>query len=243
MKTSIPWLPLDRARWPSVHVVTFNIQKPPFDNPLVRQAFAAAIDKDVIVEMARKYAAVDPSPANTVIPPQTLGLNLYGQVGINYDPERAKELITEAGYSDPASFPKVTFLVNSYGDTAPGARYNMAVAMADMWHASLGVTVDVQALRPPTFGERIRDDTPELFWIGWVVDPGNDPDFIRPIYQTGGEFNYGHFSDATFDTLVQRAATIHDPATRQDLYVQAERLLCETEAAIIPLYFTFSNIP
>jgi oligopeptide transport system substrate-binding protein len=138
---------------------------------------------------------------------------------------------------------KATFIVNSYGDTAPGARFNMANAMADMWKTTLGVTVEVQVLKPPAFGERIRSNPPELFWNGWLPDPGNDPDFIHSILQTGAEFNYGHFSNPDFDSLVNRARSNHDPAARQALYIEAERLLCETEAGIIPLYYTFSNIP
>ena len=98
-------------------------------------------------------------------------------------------------------------------------------------------------LTPPTFGERLRSNPPELFWNGWLPDPGNDPDFIRSIFQTDAEYNYGHFSNADFDSLVDRAAMSHDPAIRQALYIEAERLLCETEAGIIPLYHTFSNIP
>lgn len=241
--TNIPWLPLDRTKWPTVFIVTINNQLPPFNNPLVRQAFAAAIDKDVIVAMAERWYAVDPSPATSFIPPQTLGRELYGEVGINFDPIRAKDLLTQAGYTDPSSFPKIIFLVNAYGDTAPGARVNMAKAMSEMWQTNLGVTVEVQELGWKAFGDRIRSNPPELFWNGWLPDPGNDPDFIRTIFQTGAKYNYGHFSNADFDSLVNRAESSQDPATRQELYIEAERLLCETEAGIIPLYFTFSNIP
>lgn len=240
--TGIPWLPLDKTRWPAVHVVTFNTQLPPFDNPLVRQAFAASIDKEVIVEMARKYHAVDPSPATTFIPPQTLGRNLYGEVGINFDPEHAKELLTQAGYLDPASFPAVTFIVNSYGDIAPGARFNMAKAMAEIWRTNLGVTVEVKAFQPGPFRELITTNPPALFWVGWLPGDGNDPNYIIDVYQSGSEFNHGHFSSPEFDALVDRAATIHDPAARQQLYIEAERVLCEIEAGIIPLYTTFMNM-
>ncbi len=241
--TNIPWLPLDRTSWPTVFIVTINNQLPPFNNPLVRQAFASAIDKEVIVAMAKRWYAVDPSPATSFIPPQTLGRDLYGEVGINFDPIQAKELLIQAGYTDPSSFPKITFLVNSYGDTAPGARFNMANTMAEMWQTHLGVTVEVQVLGWKAFGERIRSNPPELFWNGWLPDPGNDPDFIRTIFLTGAEYNYGHFSNTDFDALINRAESSQDPATRQALYIEAERLLCETEAGIIPLYHTFSNIP
>jgi ABC-type transport system substrate-binding protein len=241
--SDIPWLPLDTTRYPTTVVVTFNTQIPPFNNPLVRKAFAASVDRDAIVQMAEKWYAVDPSPATTFLHPMTLGRALFGEVGINYDPALAKDLLAQAGYSDPSAFPKVTFIVNSYGDTAPGAKYNMASAMAQAWHSTLGVTVEVQALARLSFGDRIKSNPPELFWIGWLPDPGNDPSFIRDNYHTNGQYNYGHFSNPDFDALVDRAATLHDPAERQALYIQAERILCETEVGIIPLYFTYSNIP
>jgi oligopeptide transport system substrate-binding protein len=226
-----------------VHVVTFNTHLPPFDNPLIRQAFAASVDKDVIVGMAKKYYAIDPSPATTFIPPQTLGRNLYGEVGITFNPDKARELLAKAGYQNTSSFPKVTFIVNSYGDTAPGARFNMAREMAEMWLTNLGVTVEVKALEPASFRERIKSNPPALFWIGWLPDPANDPDFIILTYHSGSEWNYGFFSNTEFDLLVGRAAAVHDPATRQGLYIEAERVLCEKEAGIIPLYFTFMNLP
>ncbi|MGE5124442.1 MAG: ABC transporter substrate-binding protein [Acidobacteriaceae bacterium] len=241
--TAIPWLPLDKTRWPVVHVVTFNTKLPPFDNPLVRQAFAASIDKDVIVSMANSYYEVDPSPATTFIPSQTLGRELYGEVGINFDPVKAREFLTQAGYADSSSFPTATFIVNSYGETAPGARYNMANAMADMWQTYLGVKVMVEAFKPADFRARITSNPPALFWVGWLAEPGNDPDFIRLTYHTDTEFNYGHFSSPTFDALVDRAAAVRDPTLRQALYIESERLLCETDAGIIPLYHTFVKMP
>jgi len=237
MSSTIPWL--DETKRPTVFVTTFNISLPPFDNPLVRQAFAASIDKEVIVQMAKDMYAVNPFPATTVIPPQTLGRDLYGQVGIKFDPVHARDLLTQAGYTDPSSFPTVTFIVHSYGDIAPGARYNMATKMAEMWKIHLGVTVEVQALTRESFRNRIYDNPPELIWFGWTVNPGNDPDFIRPIYRTDGEFNQGHFSSPDFDTLVTQAYSSSDPVARQILYIEAERILCETEAGVIPLYFAY----
>jgi oligopeptide transport system substrate-binding protein len=241
--TDIPWLPLDNTRWPVTNVVSFNTRVAPFDNPLVRKAFAASVDRDAIVQMADRWYVVDPSPATTFVPAQTLARDLYGEVGTVYDPSAARTLLAQAGYTDPASFPKATLLVNSYGDTAPGARYNMAKAMADMWHTNLGVTVDVQALQPPTFGERLQSNPPELFWNGWTADPGNDPDFMRAIFHTGAEYNYGHFSDADLDSLLSRASRIHDPVARQALYIEAERILCEDQVGTIPLYHSFVNLP
>jgi len=241
---SNPWLPLDKAARPGVNYIGFNTLKPPFNSSLVRQAFAHAIDRDVLVQMAIKYKSKNPAHATTLTPSETLGRDLYNEVGAKFDPQMAKDLLTQAGYSDPSSFPKVVFLVNASGDTAPGARFNVANAMADMWQTHLGVTVEVQAIQSfSEYGDRLKSNTPDLFWSGWAADY-NDPDnFLRELFRSGSEYNYGNFSNTEFDKLVDSAEKSSDPAERQELYIQAERLLCETEAAIIPIYHNTYNMP
>jgi oligopeptide transport system substrate-binding protein len=206
----------------------------------VRQSFSYAIDRQVITDMAKKYyRASNYSPATTLTPPETLGRDLYNEVGIGSDPQKARERLTEAGYSDPSAFPTVTIIVNASGDQAPGARFNMANAMVEMWKNNLGVSVQVEVIqRFNDYGNRLRTDPPEMFWFGWAADY-NDPDnFLREIFHTGSQYNYGYFMNSEFDRLVDRAKKSKHPAERQELYIQAERLLCEAEAVLIPLYHT-----
>jgi oligopeptide transport system substrate-binding protein len=189
--------------------------------------------------MAQKYKASDPHPATTLTPPGTLGRDLYAEVGTMFDPQRARDLLIEAGYSDPSAFPPVTFIVSAYGETAPGARFNIANTMVDMWRDTLGVSVQVEVIQKfKDYGDRLVTNPPELFWYGWVADV-NDPDnFLRAMFHSGSQYNYGKFSNSDFDRLVARAARSKNPAERQELYILAERLLCEIEAALIPLYHT-----
>ena len=236
---NILWLPLDEPARPGVSFIGFNTLRPPFNSALVRQAFAYAVDRQVITEMAKKYRASNPSPATTITPPETLGRDLYNEVGTRFDPQKAKELLAESGYSDPSSFPAVTIIVNASGDIAPGARFNMASAMAKMWQDNLGVAVEVEVIKGfKDYGNRLRTNPPEMYWLGWVADV-NDPDnFLREIFHSGSQYNYGYFMNSEFDRLVDRARKSKDPVERQELYIQAERLLCETQAALIPLYHT-----
>ena len=238
---SIPWLPLDKTAMPGVNFVGFNTVKRPFNSTAARQAFAYSVDRTVILEMAARYKAINTEAATTLTPPQTLGRDLYGDVGINYDPSKAQALLAEAGYTDPSSFPKVLFLVNASGDIAPGARFNMATAMPDMWKTTLGVQVEVQAIQNfNSYGNRLRNDPPDLFWLGWRADYNDPANFTGSLFSPngdyGGQYNYGHFSNSEFNQLVDKAAKTTDPAVRQELYIQAERILCETEAGIIPIY-------
>ena len=234
---SIPWLPMDESARPVTDYVAFNTLHPPFNSALVRRAFAHAIDRQKIVDMAKKYKKTrDPYSSTTLTPPEILGRDLYNEVGAGFDPEKARELLSEAGYSDPSSFPMITLVVNSSGDIAPGARFNMAKAMAEMWQAYLGVDVQVEAVSWNAFVPRIESNSAEMFWYGWAADV-NDPDnFLRELFHTGSQYNYGKFSNPDFDQLVDRAAKSSNPAERQNFYIQAERILCETEAALIPLY-------
>jgi predicted Ser/Thr protein kinase len=233
----IPWLPIDESARPGVNFVGFNTLRPPFNNATVRQAFAYAIDRESLAEMARRYGAESAIPATSLTPPETLGRDLYAVVGATFDPQRARDLLAQAGYSDPSAFPKVLFLVGAYGNMTPGARFNLATAMADMWATQLGVAVQVQVIQGfGAYSDRIRTDPPELFWYAWVADYNDPDDFLGELFYSGKQYNIGGFSNSEFDSLVDRARTSNSPAERQELYIQAERLLCETEAALIPIY-------
>jgi ABC-type transport system substrate-binding protein len=58
-----------------------------------------------------------------------------------------------------------------------------------------------------------------------------------------GAYNYGKFSNSEMNDLLARATTSIDPAEHQALHIQAERIFCETEAALIPIYHNTYNIP
>jgi oligopeptide transport system substrate-binding protein len=106
-----------------------------------------------------------------------------------------------------------------------------------MWRENLKVDVNVVVVDDwQAYLDLLASDAPVTYRLGWAAD-FNDPDnFLREVFHSRFEHNRGHFSDAEFDRLVEQAATLGDPATRQALYIQAERILCEDEAAIIPVY-------
>jgi oligopeptide transport system substrate-binding protein len=77
-----------------------------------------------------------------------------------------------------------------------------------------------------------------MYQLGWGADY-NDPDnFLKRLFHSDSELNYGHFSNQEFDRLVNEAAKLNDPAERQLLYIQAEQTLTEQEVGVIPLYHT-----
>jgi oligopeptide transport system substrate-binding protein len=232
---TIPWLPLDKYARPGTYFFYFNLSIPPFNNVLVRQAFAAAIDREALVEIAKKYAARDPRPATTYTPPETLGRELYNQVGIPFNPARAKELLAQAGYADAKNFPPAKLLSSVGTSDVPGFHVKITEAMVEMWQQNLGVKVTIETLDRGSFFGRIAANPPQIFRLIMYADT-NDPNDFLPVFHSNAEYNYGGFSNPRFDKLVDDAAKISDPAQRQELYMQAERILCETETAILPIF-------
>ena len=120
-----------------MYYYSFNTTLAPFDDPLGRQAFASALDRAALAEIAN---GLNPGgayePATTFTPPDVLGLDLYGQVGLSYDPDRANALLAEAGYAGGENLPDVTLW---YNEVESGFHQRIAEAMRDQWEAVLGV--------------------------------------------------------------------------------------------------------
>lgn len=240
---SIPWLPFNEADRPMAVYYGFNLNKPPFNNVLVRQAFAAAVDREKIAEKSLEYYFRNAAPATTLTPPEILSRDLYNEIGIRFDPARARQLLQEAGYSSVESFPQTTLLVSTRGKAAPGAYFQMAKMIVEMWQTNLGIAVDIEIAEVTGYPARFATDPPEIYQLGWVADY-NDPDnFLNALFHSNNDVNYGRFSNEEFDQLVEQAAQLTDPEERLLLYIQAERILTEQDTAIIPLYHSYMPNP
>lgn len=236
---NIPWLSMENTARPGVVYFLFNLSKPPFDNVLVRQAFAAALDRDALARVAQDHGVTDARPATTFTPPETLGRDLYNEVGISFYPANARKLFQQAGYTDVTQFPPVTLITNPGAD---GRNTAIAEEMVRMWQIYLGVNVTLEVVSAKYF-DRAQTNPTEIFFSIWAADY-NDPDgFLQENFQSAAQYNYNHFNNTEFDQLMALAAASNDPAERQALYIQAERLLCEVETAVIPIYHTTFNIP
>ena len=240
---SIPWLPYDDAKKPMSVYFGFNVEKPPFDNVLVRQAFAAAVDREQVAQKALDYYFRNAAPATTLTPPEILSRDLYNDVGIPFNPSRAKELLQQAGYSSVESFPSMTLLVSTRGKGAPGAYYQMAKLIVAMWQTNLGITVEIEVAEIQSYRERFATNPPHIYQLGWVADYKDPDNFLKALFHSNSEVNFGHFTNKEFDRLVDEAARITDPKKRLALYIQAEKILAEEEAGLIPLYHSFVPIP
>jgi ABC-type transport system substrate-binding protein len=237
LSDSIPWLPWDEGNQPGVMYLGFGLTKPPFDILLVRKAFTAAIDREAIAALAERLDWVDVRPATSFIHPEVLGRDLYNDVGIPFNPEQARDFLTQAGYSDPSSFPPITMVISIAGQPTTGIYFQMAELIVDMWKEYLGVNIEIED--KGTLGDYyhyLYTHDPELFRVSFITteQDGNDPDSVlRYAFYT--KLNVSNFSNNEFDSLIEQASSNTDPIQRQILYIKAERLLCEEFIVVIPL--------
>ncbi len=229
----IPWLAYDAASAPATGYLGFNETKPPFDDVRVRLAFALAVDREAVVSFREQNGEGTYQPATVLTPPDILGRDLYGEVGLPFDPDRAQVLLAEAGYPNGNGLPAIE--LGFFGSDITTQTMELITAA---WQRNLNVEF---TLRPyddwGSYIDLLDRDSPQIFSLGWAADFNDPSNFLVEFTgeSTGGSRTT--FNNREFNMLVAQAADLAgDPAARQRLYIQAEQILVEQEAVIIPLY-------
>lgn len=235
MATTIPWLPLDTKAEPAIVFLVFNLKKPPLDNRLVRQALSSSIDQKQIAASARLVNRAV-RVASSYTPPETLGRDLSDQLGLPLNPTQARALLAQAGYANPESIPEITISTNT--DQFPACA-QFCDKLVAMWRDNLKLNVKVQTYTDSQAYYKFvgSKDAPHIY-LALSVASMNDPDNFLRDFHSRSTFAIGNgFSNPQFDSLVEQATASNDPATRQMLYIQAEKILLEDDAAVLPLYY------
>jgi len=204
--------------------IGFDHRQPPFDDPLVRRAFSAALDRDRLISGLFKGNAL---PALGPLPPGMPGytgdLEAY-----TYDPGRARELLAQAGFPDPASFPAVTYTTSGYMGVS-----TFVTAVSTMWQETLGVTVEPVLVDPFNyFDELYAGNTGQLFNTGWCADYPDPENFLDILYHGNSRQNLGGYHNPDVDALLESARVEPNIPTRLARYAQIERLIVDDAPAV-----------
>lgn len=212
-----PALQLVTAQSSAFMCVIYNVREAPFDDPRVRVALSYAYDRKAIVDAAFFGRAHEITGG--VIPPQSWAYNADLEGTYTYDPERAKQLLAEAGYPDGFS---VTLLSTSqYGmhqSTAEVVQNNLQAIGIDCKLELYDWQTVVQKHTKGEYQFRIHGLAMEIL----------DPDALTNFFQTGGPFSKSNgFSDEEVDRLLAEGRSVQDPEQRKAIYNQLERRILE----------------
>jgi len=204
----------------------FNVTRKPFTDPRVRLAFSLAINKQRISD---KVTRAGEPVASSIVPPGTGGYQ--PPAGPQYDPEKARALLAEAGYPGGKGFPLVHYLYRE----GPQPE-NMAVEIQSMLKEVLGIQISLQRQEWKAYLRTMSSLDYDLCAATWVGDY-NDPNTFLDMWLTDGGNNRTGWSDAEYDGLIAAAARETDSAKRFAIFQQAEHKLISEAAPICPLYF------
>lgn len=207
-----------------------NTQRAPTDDVLVRQALAFGVNRDEVNAVVYEGAA---GPADSVISTFAWAYDpataLY-----NYDPERAAQLLDEAGWvmgdagvrqKDGEDLAIVHLALTSVRQVAELVQAQLT---------ELGINVELLVQDNPAQQQSAQQGQHNLVWTQWS---GVDPADLRKVYGSeniGDGWNFAHYDSPELDAMFLEGAALNDVEERKEVYSRVGMLLME-DATFIPL--------
>lgn len=196
----------------------------PFTNKSVRQAINYAIDKNSIVENLYKGTAI---VAKNGMPPFMLGWN-DAVVDYPYDPDRARELLAEAGY--PNGF-NTTLWVMPVSRPYMFDPSKIGEAIQSYLEA-VNVTVDIYQIDWSTYLAKTQAGEHPMCLLGWTGDNGDPDNFMNVLYGAnqctlGTAGNVAFYNNTEVQDLLSAALQTYDTDERAQHYEDAQEIIHE----------------
>ena len=208
----------------------FNVEKTPFNDRSVRQAFSMAIDRSAFPEILKGGEL----PATSWIPQGMMAYN--PSIGIGFNPSGARRLIEEAGYPEGKGFPEVTAVFSTNPE-------NLLIAqnLQAQWKKNLGINIKLDNQEWKVYLKTLQNNTPPIFRLGWGADYP-DPDNFMNLFTSNSGNNRTHWKNGKYDRIVKSAAMEQDEEKRKKLYDSAQKILTEEDVPIMPLFTNAQNL-
>ncbi|TSB47258.1 glutathione ABC transporter substrate-binding protein [Alkalicoccobacillus porphyridii] len=209
----------------SITYLGFNMQKEPFDDVNVRKAVAMTINKE---DMMNGILEGTGEVAVGTVNDTNFGYS-ENVTGIERDPERARELLAEAGYEDGFS---TTIWTNDN-------RERMDIAeMAQQNLEEIGIDVEIRVVEWGAYLDATASGEHDMFILGLSLGTGDADYPMHMLFHSdniGPPGNRVFMEDDTFDDMLHQARIEQDENTRLGLYEDASNYLNEE----VPMTFLY----
>jgi oligopeptide transport system substrate-binding protein len=221
----------------AIEFMTINVTKPPMNDVRVRKAFNMSINREALAKWKR---IVKPLTAFT---PEGMFPGYPQPKGDDFNPERARQLLAEAGYRDaagkfdPSKFPvsEIELMFNSQESVR-----QLAEVIQQQWKQNLGVTVPLRGLEFKTYlSSRAKLEYKGFGRAGWSGDFLDPYAFLSLLHTAGGNNATGWY-DPKFAAMLDEANRTSDPKQRYELLAKAEAFMLEQQP-IIPIWTPATN--
>ena len=210
----------------SCYYVTMNMKQKPFDDIRVREAINLAIDRQLLVDTIINGAG---QVADAIIAPAVFGYSSPG--AYEYDPEKAKELLAEAGYADGFD---TSICVNDNQERTEACQAIQAML------AEVGINCEVEVMEFGSFIDKTAAGDFDTAFMGWstsTIDADYTYYSLEHSSQQGPAGNRSFIADPDVDKLVEEGRSNTDPAAREKIYADLAVKLKEINNNA-PLYYS-----
>ncbi len=198
----------------TIKYLSFDQRQAPFNDARVRQAINYATNKDAIVKVCYSGSAeglAGPLPKN---------INGYNDalVPYEYNVEKAKALLAEAGYAD--GFTTTLYISDKEIDTKLAT-----VLQAQL--KDIGITVDIQVIEWGTYLQKTAEGLP-LFLLGWTTVTADADNGLYANFHSsawGSQGNRSFYKNEKVDELLDAGRAEFDQAARTKLYQEACQII------------------
>lgn len=217
----------------AINYLSFNMDAAPFDNVDVRKALWYAINREEMTDTVLKNLAI---PGKSLLAPGYPGYQQSIADQAVFDPDKAKELLAEAGYPGGEGFPTITLIYREEGG------YNGAIAaplsqyLQAQFKDILGINMEIRGMPTQQWMDSLLNKKDSFYLSPYEYDY-LDPSNFYGIFYNGGRHDY-HFAD--YDKYVAEADAETDWDTRLKLYAEAEQVMID-QAMIVPIEHPITN--
>ncbi|MCU7817248.1 MAG: ABC transporter substrate-binding protein, partial [Candidatus Thiodiazotropha sp. (ex Rostrolucina anterorostrata)] len=222
----------------NVGYLALNTQKKPYDDKRVRQAMNYAINRDEIIEAVYGSAG---QPAKNPIPPTMWSYNDSIQA-YPYDVNKAKALLSEAGYPD--GFKTEIWAMPVARPYNPDARKIAEIMQAQL--AKIDVEVEIISYEWGTYLDKTDTGEHQAAMLGWTGDNGDPDNFLFVLLSIPAAEvpagNIAFWKNKEFNDLIVEAKETADQATREKLYMKSQEIFHE-EAPWVTIAHSVVTVP
>lgn len=206
--------------------IWLNTLTAPFNNVKARQAVNYAVDVKAMSESL--FLGMD-KPADAPLAPSNFGY--CPQTPYAFDPDKAKQLLTDAGLTQPVAVefwsPQARYLQDREIATAVQGYMNQAGFTVHLNLQEWGsLSKEIFVEQDQYLKGEIASPTYNMLLISWGSQTLDADYALYPTFHSGQKYNLAYYKNSQVDKLLEDARTA-SPADRLDLYCQAQKLIWE----------------
>jgi oligopeptide transport system substrate-binding protein len=197
-------------------------------NKKVRQAINYGFDRQKMITFLRNNIG---TPAYAGFVPVGMPGFSENTGGYNYNPEKAKQLISEAGYPYGEGLPAITLSTNAaYQDLAQYLQHELS---------NIGIRLKIEVLPPATLREMMAGGKSQFFRGSWIADYPDAENYLALFYSKNKAPvgpNYTRFENKEFDRLFEKSRSITIDSLRFELYRKMDSIIID-EAPVVFMFY------